>query len=110
MEKFFDYKGKRYWNQEGELLVSSTEEKKDAVELWKMCAPTMTCPLTEDEIEMIEGVFKRAETLLCTKKVVRYCDLCEEVEVFGEEDVCTTCQDRFDEITKEDFDKLNEIN
>jgi hypothetical protein len=64
MEKYFDYKGKRYWMQDGELLVSATEEKKDAVELWKLCAPTMDCELTAEQIEAIESVFKRAETLL----------------------------------------------
>jgi recombinational DNA repair protein RecR len=40
----------------------------------------------------------------------QWCSLCEEVEVFGEEDTCQTCQERFDDITKEDSDKLNELN
>lgn len=41
---------------------------------------------------------------------ITYCDLCEEVEVYGVESVCKTCQDRLDDCHKEDFDKLNEIN
>jgi hypothetical protein len=45
-----------------------------------------------------------------SNEIKEYCSLCEEVEVFGEEDICRECQIRFDDITKEDADKLSEKN